>query len=142
MATQRRQRQESRSDVTKKTRQRATSSAADPDANAFFAIRLHKPTKGDKLGLGLVEDATGRVVIERIYAGFVAANSGSLIEGDVLVSVNAEAVEDRDQALRMLLEAEGNVDIKVERKQDPGCWVLRYYDGKNSVTRSSKGAIS
>ena len=31
-----------RSDMAKKTRQRAASSAADPDGNAAFAIRLHK----------------------------------------------------------------------------------------------------
>jgi len=124
----------------KKTRQRATSSAA-VDSSSAFQVRLHKPTKTDKLGLGLIEDEEGRVTIEKIYPDYVAANSGSLMVGDVLLEVNGTRCTDQQQALGVLLEASGAVEIKVERTADPGCWVLRYYEGKNSASRVEKGVI-
>ena len=30
---------------------------------------------------------------------------------------------------------------QIHREQDSGCWMLRYYDGKNSATRVEKGCI-
>ena len=30
---------------------------------------------------------------------------------------------------------------QVQRVSESGCWMLRYYDGKNSATRAEKGRI-
>jgi len=134
-------RERSKSTVDRqKTRQRATS-VVGGDGTAAFAVRLHKPTPSDKLGLGLVEDAEHNVVIEKIFPDYVAHNSGSLMVGDSLLEVNGEPVQDVQHALKTLLVASGSVELKIQRQEDPGSWVLRYYDGKNSKSRVEKGMI-
>lgn len=122
-----------------KERPRATSTATAESATLL--VRLHKANQYDKLGVGLIEDAQGQVVINRVYPGFVAHLSNSLLAGDVILAVNGEPVCDQDTALKLLTESVGTVELRLMRNQDPGCWVLRYYDAKNSVMRKEKGMI-
>ena len=68
----------------------------------------------------------------------VAANSGSLLVGDVLLSVNGKPVPNQPTAHRYLSEAAGALELSVHRAQESGCWMLRYYDAKNSATRVEK----
>ena len=122
-----------------KERPRATSTAAAESATLL--VRLHKANQYDKLGVGLIEDAQGQVVINRVYPGFVAHLSNSLLAGDVILAVNGEPVCDQDTALKLLTESVGTVELRLLRNQDPGCWVLRYFDAKNSVMRKEKGVV-
>jgi C-terminal processing protease CtpA/Prc len=126
--------------VVKKDRPRAASLAPESDS-ASLLVRLHKANQYDKLGVGLIEDANGQVVISRIYPGYVAQLSNLLLPGDILLAVNGEPVADQESALKLLTGSVGTVELRLVRSQDPGCWVLRYYDGKNSVVRKEKGVI-
>ena len=126
--------------VVKKDRPRAASLAPESDS-ASLLVRLHKANQYDKLGVGLIEDANGQVVISRIYPGYVAQLSNLLLPGDILLAVNGEPVAEQESALKLLTGSVGTVELRLVRSQDPGCWVLRYYDGKNSVVRKEKGVI-
>ncbi len=95
----------------------------------------------DKLGIGLIEDEESRVIISRLYAGYIASNSATLFVGDVLLAVNGQPIPNQETALKLLIEAVGTIEVRLQRTQDPGCWVLRYYDAKNSVARVEKGTI-
>ena len=124
----------------KRERPRATSIAAT-GGSSMVLVHLHKANRADKLGLSLAEDHDGQVVIQRIYDGYVAASSAALLVGDVLVAVNGKEVANQPMAYQYLAEASGPMELKVHRAQESGCWMLRYYDGKNSVTRHEKGCI-
>ncbi len=123
-----------------KMRQRAAS-AAPKAPPSILTGRLHKESALDKLGMALAQADEGRVIISKIYPGYAAADNASFAVGDVLVAVNGSEVRDQPHALQMLLDATGDIDLKLERNPSPGCWVLRYYDGKNSMTRTEKGSI-
>jgi len=125
----------------KRERPRATSIAAGGGSSQVL-VHLHKASVGDKLGVSLAEDDEGRVVLQRIYDGYVAANSAALRVGDVLVSINGTPVTTQPIAHKMLSEAAGAIELSVHRAQESGCWMLRYYDGKNSQTRVEKGCIA
>ena len=94
----------------------------------------------DKLGIGLIEDEESRVT-SRLYAGYIASNSATLFVGDVLLAVNGQPIPNQETALKLLIEAVGTIEVRLQRTQDPGCWVLRYYDAKNAVARVAKGPI-
>ena len=123
----------------KRERPRAASIAAG--ASSSVLVHLHKASRTDKLGLSLAEDADGRVVIHRIYDGYVASKSAALRAGDVLFAINGKPAETQPTAHRHLTEATGSIELSVQRQTDSGCWMLRYYDAKNSVSRSEKGSI-
>ena len=124
----------------KRDRPRATSVAATGGTSSVL-VHLHKANRADKLGLTLAEDDEGRVVLQRIYEGYVAATSAGLLVGDVLVSVNGKSVSSQPGAHKLLCEAVGPLELRVTRSQQSGCWMLRYYEGKNSVTRVERGCI-
>ena len=98
----------------KRERPRAASVAAGA-GSSHILVHLHKANRADKLGLSLAEDSEGRVVLQRIYDGYVAANNGSLLVGDVLVSVNGNAVANQPTAHKYLSEANGALELQVWR---------------------------
>ena len=62
--------------------------------------------------------------------------------GDVLLQVNGKPITTQAAALHLLGEAPaGVVELKIERPQDRGAYVIRYYDSKNAATRVEKGVI-
>jgi len=123
----------------KRERPRAASIAAG--ASSSMLVHLHKANRSEKLGLSLAEDAEGRVVIHRIYDGYVASKSAALRVGDILLAINGKSAASQPTAHKYLTEAAGSIELSVQRQSDSGCWMLRYYDAKNSVTRSEKGHI-
>lgn len=127
----------------KKTRQRATSSAAAQDLSSAVVIQIHKAHKHDKLGISLTPaDDEGKVRIARMYDGYTASTHGGLAVGDVILQVNGQPITTQGAALHLLSESPaGVVALHIERSQDRGCYVMRYYDGKNAVTRVEKGVI-
>jgi len=127
---------------SQKVRQRATSSAAAQDLSTAVAVQICKAEKTDKVGVSLSPaDDEGRVRITRIHDGYLASSAGSLQVGDILLQVNGKPVTTQAAALHLLGEAAGVVDLQIERPQDRGAYVIRYYDGKNGVTRQEKGVI-
>jgi len=124
----------------KRERTRAASIAVSGSSQVM--VHLHKTNRTDKLGVSLAEDDEGRVVLQRTYDGYIAANSGSLRVGDVLVAVNGENVHTQPAAHKLLSDAVGGVELQVLRQQESGCWMLRYYDAKNSAARVEKGCIA
>ena len=78
---------------------------------------MHKALRTDKLGLALAEDLSGRVVIQRIYDGYVASNSAGLLVGDVLLAVNGQRAATQPIAHRYLSEAAGSIELEIQRSQ-------------------------
>ncbi|KAL1495447.1 hypothetical protein AB1Y20_016815 [Prymnesium parvum] len=126
----------------KKFRQRATSSAAAQELTSVHTVRMCKTKKYDKIGVWVSPaDEDGRVRITRIHDGYIASTTGALQVGDVLLEVNGQRITTQNNATHLLGEAEGVVEVKLERSHDRGCYVIRYYDGKNAVSRTEKGVI-
>ena len=77
----------------------------------------------DKLGIGLIEDEESRVIISRLYAGYIASNSATLFVGDVLLAVNGQPIPNQETALKLLIEAVGTIEVRLQRTQDrdAGC---------------------
>lgn len=123
----------------KKERPRASSIAADPSATV--AVRLTKASKSEKIGLTLAQDAEGRVVINRLFEGYLAARSASLQVGDELMMINGKPVASQASAYSIMTESQGDIELRVRHAPDVGCWMLRYFDGKNAVSRTEKGCI-
>ena len=129
----------------KRERPRATSVAAGGVASSRVLVNLHKANRSEKLGISHSEvkdaDGTARVVVQRIYEGYVASLSAGLMIGDVILSINGVTIESAAQAHQLLTDANGAIELQVLRAQECGCWMLRYYDAKNSSTRTEKGCI-
>ena len=96
----------------KRERPRAASVTAGASSSQI-RVHLHKTCRADKLGLSLAEDNEGRVVVQRIYDGYVAASSGSLLVGDVLLAVNGQVVLNQPNAHKYLSDANGGLELLV-----------------------------
>ena len=88
-----------------------------PSALATSTLEFDKAFVDSRVGLSLnsaVAEGATYTVIEKVFEGGLAAAAG-FREGDVVVSVNSEAVTDPDQGAALIKQAEGVVRVAVAR---------------------------
>jgi len=86
-------------------------------AQGEVLVQLHKASQHDELGLGLIENASGQVVVSHIHPGYVAEKCKALLSADVLLEVNGEPVADLATALELLNVSLGTVELRLERHE-------------------------
>ena len=84
-------------------------------AQSAVLVHLHKASQHDRLGLGLIENASGQVVVSHIHPGYVADKCKALLPADVLLGVNGEPVADLATALELLNASLGTVELTLVR---------------------------
>ena len=84
-------------------------------AQGEVLVQLHKASQHDELGLGLIENASGQVVVSHIHPGYVAEKCKALLSADVLLEVNGEPVADLATALELLNVSLGTVELRLVR---------------------------
>ena len=89
-------------------------------AQGEVLVQLHKASQHEKLGLGLIENASGQVVVSYIHPGYVADKCKALLSADVLLEVNGEPVADLATALKLLNASLGTVELRLVR-MDTAC---------------------
>ena len=98
---------------------RGTSSRGRFDRSEPFTVLLHKSSKAEKLGIKLSSPgADGLVLVHELVAGGIAARSGKLRVGDVLVAVNETDVSEHAVASGLLRAAEGELTLKISGQID------------------------
>ncbi|XP_071817201.1 E3 ubiquitin-protein ligase PDZRN3-like isoform X3 [Apostichopus japonicus] len=83
-------------------------------------VTLKRINKDDKLGLTLCyggEDGDGGIFISEIESASIAAEDDRLREGDQILQINGEDVENREQALKLFSEQRDSLALLVCRPQ-------------------------
>jgi len=84
----------------------AATEAAPPPANPWAAgtvnIKLKKPTASSRLGITLKGNSQSAPTILTVVPGCIAAESGEILPGQLLVAVNGEAILGHDHGSQVM----------------------------------------